>query len=95
MPPENNLGEPVGRGTAAAIGLAAVHLRKRAPQALMAVLTADHLIKKTDTFRQVLQAASDIASEDWLVTLGITPELPRNRIWLYRAWRVFRDGGGL
>jgi len=76
IPPENILGEPVGRGTAAAIGLAAVHLRKRAPEALMAVLTADHLIKKTDTFRQVLQAAADIASEDWLVTLGITPNYP-------------------
>jgi mannose-1-phosphate guanylyltransferase len=76
LPPENNLGEPIGRGTAAAIGLAAVHLRKRAPEALMAVLTADHLIKKTDIFRQVLQAAADVASEDWLVTLGITPNYP-------------------
>ncbi|GAB4580057.1 MAG: hypothetical protein Fur0022_27960 [Anaerolineales bacterium] len=76
MPPENILGEPSGRGTAAAIGLAAVHLRKRAPEALMAVLTADHLIKKTDVFRSVLQAAADVASEDWLVTLGITPSYP-------------------
>jgi len=76
MPPENILGEPAGRGTAAAIGLAAVLLRKRSPDALMAVLTADHLIKKTDTFRQVLQAAADVASEDWLVTLGITPSYP-------------------
>ncbi|HNB53392.1 MAG TPA: mannose-1-phosphate guanylyltransferase [Anaerolineales bacterium] len=76
MPPDNILGEPTGRGTAAAIGLAAVHLRKRNPDALMAVLTADHLIKKTDTFRQVLQAAADVAAEDWLVTLGITPNYP-------------------
>ncbi|NUM45324.1 MAG: mannose-1-phosphate guanylyltransferase [Anaerolineales bacterium] len=76
IPPENILGEPAGRGTAAAIGLAAVHLRKRNPDALMAVLTADHLIKKTDTFRQVLQAAADVAGEDWLVTLGITPSYP-------------------
>lgn len=76
IPPENILGEPTGRGTAAAIGLAAIHLRKRNPEALMAVLTADHLIKKTDTFRQVLQAAADVAAEDWLVTLGITPNYP-------------------
>ena len=76
IPQENILGEPTGRGTAAAIGLAAVHLRKRSPEALMAVLTADHLIKKTDTFRQVLRAAADIATEDWLVTLGITPNYP-------------------
>lgn len=76
MPSENILGEPTGRGTAAAIGLAAVHLRKRNPDALMAVLTADHLIKKTDIFRQVLKAAADVASEGWLVTLGITPNYP-------------------
>ena len=76
IPQENILGEPTGRGTAAAIGLAAVHLRKRSPEALMAVLTADHLIKKTDTFRQVLRAAADVAAEDWLVTLGITPNYP-------------------
>lgn len=76
IPSENILGEPTGRGTAAAIGLAAVHLRKRNPEALMAVLTADHLIKKTDTFRQVLQAGADVASEGWLVTLGITPSYP-------------------
>ncbi|HLF91272.1 MAG TPA: sugar phosphate nucleotidyltransferase [Anaerolineales bacterium] len=76
IPPENILGEPTGRGTAAAVGLAAVHLRKRTPEALMAVLTADHLIKKMDIFRQVLIAAADIATENWLVTLGITPGYP-------------------
>jgi mannose-1-phosphate guanylyltransferase len=76
IPPENILGEPTGRGTAAAIGLAAVNLRKRSPNAVMAVLTADHLIKKTDVFRQVLMAAADVATEDWLVTLGITPSYP-------------------
>lgn len=76
IPSENILGEPMGRGTAAAIGLAAVHLRKRNPDALMAVLTADHLIKNPDIFRLALQAAADVASENWLVTLGITPSYP-------------------
>lgn len=76
LPLENILGEPVGKGTAAAIGLAAVHLRKRNPEAIMAVLTADHLIKKTDVFRQVLQAGADVAAENWLVTLGIKPDYP-------------------
>ncbi|GEM_PF-41839 len=76
LPPENILGEPVGRGTAAAVGLAAVHLRKRDPQAIMAVLTADHLIKKTDAFRNALRAASHVAAEGWLVTLGIKPGYP-------------------
>ena len=76
LPPENVLGEPKGRGTAPAIGLAAVHIRKRDPDAVMAVLTADHLIAKEDEFRQGLKAAADIAREGWLVTLGITPNYP-------------------
>jgi mannose-1-phosphate guanylyltransferase len=74
VPADNILGEPRGRGTAAAIGLAAVHLRKRDPEAIMAVLTADHLIKEQETFRQALEAAAEVASEGWLVTLGIKPE---------------------
>ncbi|MFL5732303.1 MAG: mannose-1-phosphate guanylyltransferase [Chloroflexia bacterium] len=74
VPPENILGEPQGRGTAAAIGLAAVHLRKRDPGATMAVLTADHLIRDRETFRRVLAAATEVAEEGWLVTLGIRPE---------------------
>jgi mannose-1-phosphate guanylyltransferase len=76
VPAENILGEPRGRGTAAAIGLAAVHLRKRDPEAIMAVLTADHLIKEQETFRQALEAAAEVAREGWLVTLGIKPEYP-------------------
>ncbi len=76
LPAENILGEPVGRGTAAAIGLAAVHIRKRNPHAVMAVLPSDHLIKKPQVFRQAVEAASHIAQEGWLVTLGIKPGYP-------------------
>ena len=76
LPVSNIIGEPVGRGTAAAIGLAALHIRKRSPDAVMAVLTADHLIKSVDVFRRVLEAASHVAGEDWLVTLGIKPDYP-------------------
>ena len=76
LPIENILGEPVGRGTAAAIGLAAIHIRARDPEGVMAVLTADHLIKQPQIFRQVLEAAAHIAHEEWLVTLGIQPGYP-------------------
>lgn len=76
LPVENIIGEPVGRGTAAAIGLAALHIASRTPDAVMAVLTADHLIKNVDVFRRALEAASHVAGEDWLVTLGIKPDYP-------------------
>ena len=71
VPRENILGEPEGRGTAAAIGLAAEHIYRRDPGALMAVLTADHLIARREVFRDALAGAAALAMSGWLVTLGI------------------------
>jgi mannose-1-phosphate guanylyltransferase len=76
LPEQNFIIEPVGRGTAPAIGLAAVHLKKRDPNAVMAILTADHFIKDTDSFRRVLNAAETAANAGYLVTLGIQPTFP-------------------
>jgi mannose-1-phosphate guanylyltransferase len=76
LPGENFIIEPVGRGTAPAIGLAAVHLQHRDPDAVMVVLTADHHIAKTQHFRDVLAAAEQLALQGHLVTLGITPTFP-------------------
>ena len=76
IPMENFIVEPEGRGTAPAIGLAAVTLQRREPDSVMAVLTADHLIKKARKFRQILLAAEHIAREGYLVTLGIKPSFP-------------------
>jgi mannose-1-phosphate guanylyltransferase len=42
----------------------------------MAVLTADHFIGDHDGFREVLKAAREVAAQDQLVTLGITPSSP-------------------
>lgn len=76
LPERNFILEPVGRGTAPAIGLAAIHLKKRDPNAVMAVLTADHFIKDTDGFRRILSAAEMAANAGYLVTLGIQPTSP-------------------
>ena len=76
LPIGNFLVEPEGRGTAPAIGLAALHLRRRDPAAIMAVLTADHFIADTDGFRQTLAAAAQVAQAGHLVTLGIKPSSP-------------------
>src|SRR6186713_724417 len=48
LPEENFILEPEGRGTAPAIGLAAIHLQQRDPDATMAILTADHFISGTE-----------------------------------------------
>jgi mannose-1-phosphate guanylyltransferase len=76
LPAENVLAEPEGRGTAAAIGFGAVAIRRRNVDATMVAVTADHLIEKTDVFQSVVLAAAEVASQGWLVTLGIEPNYP-------------------
>ncbi len=57
IPAENYLIEPMPRGTASVVGLAAVALQQRDPQAVMAILTSDHYMKNEARFRQVLKVA--------------------------------------
>lgn len=76
LPPSNFLLEPAPRGTASVIGWAAVVLRRRDSEAIMACLTADHYIRNVEAFRRLLQAAFQVAEEGELVTLGITPTYP-------------------
>lgn len=76
IPIGNFLLEPVPRGTASAIGLAAAVLQKRDPQAIMASLHSDHYIRNRDLFYLLLRVAIDVAEKEYLVTLGITPTYP-------------------
>jgi mannose-1-phosphate guanylyltransferase len=72
------LTEPLGRNTAAAIALAAVHIRHAAKgDALMAVLPADHYISQPERYREVVRAALEVArTEEHMVVLGIPPTRP-------------------
>lgn len=72
------LTEPFGRNTAAAIGLAAIHVRHAAKgDAVLAVLPADHFIAKPDGYRKIMRVALDIAIEPGrMAVLGIPPTRP-------------------
>jgi mannose-1-phosphate guanylyltransferase len=76
IPTENFIIEPMPRGTASVIGLAGIVLQHRDPDAVMAVLTADHYIGNEGKFLQLLDAAYQVAYDDFLVTLGIEPTSP-------------------
>ena len=76
IPRENILVEPVGRGTAPCIGLAALHLRRRDPGAVMAVLSADHRVEHADRLCQALAFGGELARQQHLVTLGIQAAVP-------------------
>jgi mannose-1-phosphate guanylyltransferase len=76
LPEDNFILEPMGRDSGPAVGLGAIHLRRRDPDAVMAMLTADHYIAQTERFRAILAAAEKIARTGKIVTLGIRPGFP-------------------
>jgi mannose-1-phosphate guanylyltransferase len=75
---ENFLGEPMGRDTLNAIGLGAALLHAKDPQAVFAVLTADHLIEPVDKFQKIIDQGFALVERDpqTNVTFGITPTGP-------------------
>ena len=70
--------EPVARDTANAVGLAAALVADVDPDAELAVVSADHVIRPVDRFADVLRTAFDVLAvrPRSLVTLGITPRGP-------------------
>jgi mannose-1-phosphate guanylyltransferase len=72
------LTEPVGRNTAAAIALAAVHVRHAVQgDAVLAVLPADHYVARPESYRDIVRAALNLAREpERMVVLGIPPTRP-------------------
>src|SRR5512142_340672 len=63
VPEDNIIVEPVGRNTAPCIGLAACHVRRMDPDAVMVVLPADHIIQNETEFHRVLSVAIETARE--------------------------------
>ena len=75
---EQILGEPVPRDTVNAVGFAAAVLAKKDPEAIFAVLTADHVIEPEDRFRERMDLAFRLVEHDprRLVTFAIKPTYP-------------------
>jgi mannose-1-phosphate guanylyltransferase len=77
LPPANIIVEPEGRDTAACIGLAALIVRRRDPEAVMAVLPSDHVISPLSRFIATLLAAEKkVLRDNGLVTFGVVPSWP-------------------
>ena len=71
---EHILGEPEGRDTANAVGLTAAVLHAADPDAIFAVLTADHLIEPQDEFARCFDVGFRLVEDDpsRFVTFSIT-----------------------
>lgn len=80
IPEQNLFGEPSGRDTANAVGLAAAILHRRDPDGVMGVFTADHVITPQDRFALAVDDAFALAERypDALVTMGVPPASPHS-----------------
>jgi len=95
LPASRVLSEPMGRNTAAAIGLAAIHIARTSPDALMAVLPADHYIAQPRKYVQLMKASLRKAAEgENLVVMGIPPTRPDTGFgYIERQGRQSRSAG--
>jgi mannose-1-phosphate guanylyltransferase len=91
LPRINFIAEPEGRNTAPCIGLAALEITTRNPDAIMIVLPADHWVGDVVAFRRTLRAAVELATRsDFLVTVGVRPDYPETGYgYILKSKRLF------
>ena len=78
VPAGNFIAEPCGRNTAPCIGLAALELVRRDPDAVMLVMPADHVIRPIESFCDAVERAVGLVDQDprRLVLFGVVPSYP-------------------
>jgi mannose-1-phosphate guanylyltransferase len=78
LDPDNILGEPEGRDSLNAVAWPAALLAHRDPDAVVAVVTADHIMHPVESFRDALLEgfAAAEADDGALVTFGVVPTSP-------------------
>lgn len=85
--------EPAAKNTAPALGLAALHLERIDPESIMVVLSADHSIRKSGEFLDLIRKAGEAARHDYLVTLGIQPDRPETGYGYIKSGERCRETG--
>jgi mannose-1-phosphate guanylyltransferase len=86
---ENLVLEPFGRNTAAAIGLALLHLQSRmeSTEFTLAVFPADHIITNTRDFIYAASLCAETAAiTDGIISLGVPPTRPETGLGYIQAY---------
>lgn len=68
--------EPMGRDSGPAVAVAAEIAARMAPDTIVAVLAADHVILDKAGFRERCRRAAEAAAQGYIVTLGVSPTHP-------------------
>ncbi len=96
VPKDQVVGEPMGRDTAAAAALAALLVRQRDPQGVLALLPADAAVHDAAAYRATLHAAFAVAEKrDEIITVGVRPTHPATGYGYLRRGQRLGESEGL
>lgn len=94
LPAENFIAEPQAKNTAMAMGVAAAFVKKRDAQGVIINLAADHTYKNEEKFRQVVDAALQVAEDgEYLVAIGIKPSFAHTGLGYIRIGEELKQVG--
>jgi mannose-1-phosphate guanylyltransferase/mannose-1-phosphate guanylyltransferase/mannose-6-phosphate isomerase len=85
--------EPCGRNTAPALTLAALSVCESAPDDLLLVMPADHVIRDGAAFAGAIRQARSQAAAGAIVTFGIAPDRPETGYGYIRKGEAAGEGG--
>jgi mannose-1-phosphate guanylyltransferase len=97
IPAGNILVEPFGRNTAPCAAFAAAWIKRKDPDAMMAIFPSDHDISDSDMFRKVVSFGVKCLDDEpgMLLTIGITPTRPETGYGYISPQKILKEEGGL
>lgn len=96
LPAENLILEPSMQDTGPCIGLAAALIAQKDPQAVMAVIYADHLVQDVAEFEEKLKAAEALAlAENTLNIIEVKAKYPNTNLGYVRIGRMLSEKDGI
>lgn len=96
LPPENIVGEPIGRDTAAAVACGGALVKAKDENGVFAILTADQVMGDLDVFKATLTGGMNLAEQnDVLVTIGIQPTYPATGFGYIDSGETFGSAEGV
>lgn len=86
--------EPMGRNTAPAITVAALHAMKNFDDPILLVLPADHAIASVQHLHNAIITAQQYALDDYLMCFGVKPTRPETGYGYIKVGDKLSDNGG-
>jgi mannose-1-phosphate guanylyltransferase len=94
VPPGQIIGEPFPLGTNLAVGLGALHVARRDPDAVIFVGWADSYFRDGEEFRRALKESARVARETAGVIVGVRPTHPATGYGYIRAGEALEGHAG-